>query len=520
MQKTLLVSFCILTLALVFLSAPNDASAFCYSTCGGSGGGVSCTASSRLCVTDYPPFVYYCQVDSSCGGCTAGSCPGTDYYCSSGTCVVCPSGFRNCTAGSPDTCETNITNNNQNCGYCGNPCASGKICSGSLCVCGTGVQCGLNCCTGSNQVCYNMQCCTPTSCTGKVCGDNGCGVACGAACTGGKVCNANGTACVCPPTQATCGSICCQPNESCENNICVSNTQLTCVGPCGNNGQSCGGAICNSAQKCCHYPSSPSFCSTASGCGCTGDSCGTTDSYCSSGVCTTCSTGTKNCNSTPGCETNVYTDSANCLTCGHACPNGGTCSGGVCSSTCASGDGCKTGCTPADSDCGSSNDSCPSPKECVPGGLSCSSIGPGWQAVGSCPSGVCCEYHQPTSSGSATCSAGDGCKTGCTPADPDCGSNPQIPQSGSVTGIENPVNATSVEGIVGTIGNFIFWLALALAPLLYIIGGVMLITAGGDPTKAAKAKSLFLYTTIGLVVILFARGLVALLQSVLGVKSQ
>jgi hypothetical protein len=52
---------------------------------------------------------------------------------------------------------------------------------------------------------------------------------------------------------------------------------------------------------------------------------------------------------------------------------------------------------------------------------------------------------------------------------------------------------------------------------MYLVAGFYLVTAAGDSQKVTTAKSIFLYTTIGLGIILFAKGLIAVLKSVIGV---
>ena len=45
-------------------------------------------------------------------------------------------------------------------------------------------------------------------------------------------------------------------------------------------------------------------------------------------------------------------------------------------------------------------------------------------------------------------------------------------------------------------------------------------TAGGDPQKISKAKSIMIYTAIGLAVVLLAKGLIALIKDLLGVEEE
>ncbi|MBO4351343.1 MAG: M23 family metallopeptidase [Proteobacteria bacterium] len=72
---------------------------------------------------------------------------------------------------------------------CCNPNCSGKACGDDGCggLCGT--------CSGQS-VCENNQCVCKPNCSGKACGDDGCGGLCGS-CTGQNVCEGN--QCVCKP---------------------------------------------------------------------------------------------------------------------------------------------------------------------------------------------------------------------------------------------------------------------------------------------------------------------------------
>ncbi len=83
-------------------------------------------------------------------------------------------------------------------------------------------------------------------------------------------------------------------------------------------------------------------------------------------------------------------------------------------------------------------------------------------------------------------------------------------------GIDNPLNATSFEALINSVINFIFIVALAIAPLMIIIAGFYFITAAGNPQKIDIAKRIILYTAIGLAIVLFAKGLIALLQKAIG----
>jgi len=72
--------------------------------------------------------------------------------------------------------------------------------------------------------------------------------------------------------------------------------------------------------------------------------------------------------------------------------------------------------------------------------------------------------------------------------------------------------------VVGNIIDFIFKIAIVLAPLMVIIGGFFLVTAGGDLNKVNQAKNLLLWTAIGFAVVLLSKGILAIINQILGVK--
>jgi len=72
--------------------------------------------------------------------------------------------------------------------------------------------------------------------------------------------------------------------------------------------------------------------------------------------------------------------------------------------------------------------------------------------------------------------------------------------------------------LIDAIVNFIFTIALVLAPLMAIVGAFYIMSAGGDPKKVGAGKSIIIYTLIGFAIILFAKGLISMIESVIGVK--
>jgi len=83
--------------------------------------------------------------------------------------------------------------------------------------------------------------------------------------------------------------------------------------------------------------------------------------------------------------------------------------------------------------------------------------------------------------------------------------------------IENPLAADTFEEVLDRLINFIFWVGITVAPVMLIIAGFMLVTALGDPKRVETAKKMILYTLIGLAIVILAKGLIAVLKSILGV---
>lgn len=88
----------------------------------------------------------------------------------------------------------------------------------------------------------------------------------------------------------------------------------------------------------------------------------------------------------------------------------------------------------------------------------------------------------------------------------------------SIIEFRPPTSSTTLEDLLQVIMRFMFYMAIALAPLFYIAAGFILVVGGGNPDKVQLAKNIFLWTTIGFVVILIAAGLEMVIRDVLGVS--
>ncbi len=155
-------------------------------------------------------------------------------------------------------------------------CAPGLVEQGGACVCVpqcSGKACGDDGCGGSCGACGALQSCNASNqcvcapqCSGKTCGPDGCGGSCGA-CQSGQACS-------------TAGRCACQP--SCTGKTCGSDG---CGGSCG----TCAGTnVCSTAGQCqaCQPSCSGKSCGP-DGCGGTCGTCSGTQ-LCASGQCQAC----------------------------------------------------------------------------------------------------------------------------------------------------------------------------------------------------------------------------------------
>lgn len=88
-----------------------------------------------------------------------------------------------------------------------------------------------------------------------------------------------------------------------------------------------------------------------------------------------------------------------------------------------------------------------------------------------------------------------------------------LPQISRGVDFPNPLRYDTFQELVTAIIKFIFNLSLWVAPIMFIVAGFYYITAAGDPEKIKTAKNILIYTAIGLIIVISARALVELFQS-------
>jgi len=89
-----------------------------------------------------------------------------------------------------------------------------------------------------------------------------------------------------------------------------------------------------------------------------------------------------------------------------------------------------------------------------------------------------------------------------------------LPANAQMVEIDNPITSDSFADLASKIIEFIFYIALAIAPIMFIVAGLAFITAAGDPEKIKRAKDIVLWTVIGLMIVLMATGIIQVIEEI------
>jgi hypothetical protein len=71
------------------------------------------------------------------------------------------------------------------------------------------------------------------------------------------------------------------------------------------------------------------------------------------------------------------------------------------------------------------------------------------------------------------------------------------------------------EKMVDTILNVIFWIGIVLFPLMILIAAFYFLTSGGSPEKTKTGKKIIFGAFIGLMIVLFGKGLPSIIKTML-----
>ena len=81
--------------------------------------------------------------------------------------------------------------------------------------------------------------------------------------------------------------------------------------------------------------------------------------------------------------------------------------------------------------------------------------------------------------------------------------------------LKNPISSQTLPQLLENVLNFLFGLSMVILPIIILYGGILLLTAGGDPTKISKSRTILLWAVIAFAIILLARGLPPVLRGLL-----
>ena len=79
----------------------------------------------------------------------------------------------------------------------------------------------------------------------------------------------------------------------------------------------------------------------------------------------------------------------------------------------------------------------------------------------------------------------------------------------------NPLQYGNFEDLVNAVIRFLITIGTPIAAIMFVIAGIVFVTSAGDPGRVKTARSIMIYTAVGLAVILVASGLIKVLQSLL-----
>jgi len=82
--------------------------------------------------------------------------------------------------------------------------------------------------------------------------------------------------------------------------------------------------------------------------------------------------------------------------------------------------------------------------------------------------------------------------------------------------IINPIGIEGgVEDILTRVISFIRNIAFIIAPVMYLWAGFQYLTSGGDDKKIGSAKNTLIWTTVGILIILTAEGIIYIVRNLL-----
>jgi hypothetical protein len=91
-----------------------------------------------------------------------------------------------------------------------------------------------------------------------------------------------------------------------------------------------------------------------------------------------------------------------------------------------------------------------------------------------------------------------------------------VDASPATISLENPLTYDTIDELIEAVINFITMVAFAIAPIIFIWGGMKFYFAGGDPNKVKEATALIKWAVVGLTIVIVANGIIYVIQDVIG----
>ena len=66
----------------------------------------------------------------------------------------------------------------------------------------------------------------------------------------------------------------------------------------------------------------------------------------------------------------------------------------------------------------------------------------------------------------------------------------------------NPMGTTTFQEVMNRILRYLFWLGIIFYFIAILLGSYHLMTSGGNPRKIELAKKIFIYSTIGFLIVI------------------
>lgn len=85
-----------------------------------------------------------------------------------------------------------------------------------------------------------------------------------------------------------------------------------------------------------------------------------------------------------------------------------------------------------------------------------------------------------------------------------------------VVTIPNPVRFESINEFLTELTNLLLALGVSLIGLMVIIGAAYIMIGGFNPKYVEKGKNIITWTILGTLVVVFARGILVLIQYIIG----